>query len=196
MSHQETGAPRGWLPTLGVDERFRTRTATIETLPAPETNPGSESGARRVSSANWSAALENQFGLRTSPQDVDVPVEARVTPEAYAELQDRLAWYENFDGLIRDNVARSAALFQAIFEERDKAKRTLTDSEALISGVAAEAERQISAQRQEMQNILISLMDEAQFLQQRSDALVQRVAEAITQMTAFRDEEDEPVSGA
>jgi hypothetical protein len=42
----------------------------------------------------------------------------------------------------------------------------------------------------------MSLMDEATFLHQRSDALIQRLAEALTEMAPTSNEADEPVSGA
>lgn len=203
VAHQDPNAARGWLPTLDADQRFPTASAQDETSTG-EADTTSQTidvhvRSERLVSQDWSAAIENQFGLRSA----DLPAESSEseTPAAdptttIAALEDRLAYYEHFDALIKDNISRSAELFQAVFTEREKARSVVTDSEALMSAVAVEAERRSNAERQHMQHILMSLMDEATFLQQRSDALVQRVAEAITEMTAFRDEDDEPVSGA
>jgi hypothetical protein len=145
---------------------------------------------------DWSAALESQFGLRAGSVRPPVAVETDPVQARIADLEQRLAYYEHFDALIRDNISRSAELFRSVFAEREKARTVSTDAEAMMDAVSAEAERRVSAERHHMQHILMSLMDEATFLQQRSDALVQRVAEAITEMTAFRDEDDEPVAGA
>ncbi len=206
VSHHDPNAARGWLPTLDAEQRFPAQ-STEEDASADDgsiesrTAVSSETGARseRLVTQDWSAAIENQFGLRSAEAPAATGDTAASTAEAattIAELQERLAYYEHFDSLIKDNISRSAELFQAIFTEREKARSVVTDSEALMTAVALEAERRSAAERQHMQHILMSLMDEATFLQQRSDALVQRVAEAITEMTAFRDEEDEPVSGA
>ncbi len=62
--------------------------------------------------------------------------------------------------------------------------------------MTAEIERRVNSERQRNQQILQSLMDEATFLQQRADALIQRIAEAITEAAVLPDEDDEPVSGA
>lgn len=194
MSHQEPGAARGWLPTLDADRRLRSRFKTDEFDHEPEVD---DPPAERVASPDWAEALESQFGLRSTDHRA---VRRQETPSAeqehIASLQERLAYYENFDVLIKDNIARSAELFQEVFTERAKARAAQEDAESLINAVSAEAERRLSAERQHMQRILTALMDEARFLQQRSDSLVQRVAEAITEMTAFHDEDDAPVSGA
>jgi hypothetical protein len=47
-----------------------------------------------------------------------------------------------------------------------------------------------------MQHILLSLMDEATYLQQRADGLIQHLAEALTELASYLPDEDEPVSGA
>ncbi|MDQ2682333.1 MAG: hypothetical protein M3Y37_02285 [Chloroflexota bacterium] len=200
MTMGERGAARGWLPKLDAGHFLRTTTVIADPALLVEDASGDATSDQVAPDAgpDWSAALESQFGLRSggirppSASHVAVdPVQARI-----ADLEQRLAYYEHFDALIRDNVARSAELFRAVFAEREKARTVSTDAEAMMEAVSAEAERRVSAERHHMQHILVSLMDEATFLQQRSDALVQRVAEAITEMTAFRDEDDEPVSGA
>ena len=140
---------------------------------------------------DWSSALETQFGL-TAPQSHS-PSER---DESVAALRERLAYYEHFDDLIRENIARSAALFQAVFAEREKARKVQADAESTMNAVSAEADRRMNSERQHIQHVLMSLMDEATFLHQRSDALIQRLAEALTELAPVSDEDDEPVSGA
>jgi hypothetical protein len=186
---------RSWLPTLNAGDRFttatETKTATVEQVAtvdeaAPEP---AERNRNHLLAQDWSSALESQFGL-TAPV-------VKVEPEeSIAALKERLAYYEHFDDLIRDNIARSSALFEAVFAERDKARKVQSDAESTMSAVAAEADRRVAAERQHVQHILMSLMDEATFLHQRSDALIQRLAEALTEMAPTSNEADEPVSGA
>jgi hypothetical protein len=180
---------------LNAGDRFttatETKTATVEQVAtvdeaAPEP---AERNRNHLLAQDWSSALESQFGL-TAPV-------VKVEPEeSIAALKERLAYYEHFDDLIRDNIARSSALFEAVFAERDKARKVQSDAESTMSAVAAEADRRVAAERQHVQHILMSLMDEATFLHQRSDALIQRLAEALTEMAPTSNEADEPVSGA
>jgi len=182
---------------LNAGERFSTatdtRTATVE--PESVADEAEQAPVERnrnhLLAQDWSSALESQFGL-TAPE----PVAPSEPAESIAALKERLAYYEHFDDLIRDNVSRSAALFQAVFAERDKARRIQADAESTMSAVSAEADRRVAAERQHVQHILMSLMDEATFLHQRSDALIQRLAEALTEMAPTSNESDEPVSGA
>jgi hypothetical protein len=186
---------RSWLPTLNAGDRFTTateeKTAVVEPVTVvaePEQTPV-ERDRSHLLAQDWSSALESQFGLTA-------PVVTGDTGESVAALKERLAYYEHFDELIRDNIGRSAALFQAVFAERDKARKVQADAESTMSAVAAEADRRVAAEREHVQNILMSLMDEATFLHQRSDALIQRLAEALTELAPTSDETDEPVSGA
>jgi len=140
---------------------------------------------------DWSSALETQFGL-TAPEPESEPE----TGESVATLKEKLAYYEHFDALIKDNISRSAALFQEVFAEREKARALQGEAESTMNAVAIEAERRVEAERTHVQHILMSLMDEATDLHQRSDALIQRLAEALTEMAPQSYEDDEPVSGA
>ena len=195
MSDDTPFPSRSWLPTLNAGDRFSTtteeKTAIVEpvaVLDEPEQIPA-ERNRNHLLAQDWSSALESQFGLTA-------PVVTGETEESVAALRERLAYFEHFDDLIRDNIGRSAALFQAVFAERDKARKVQADAESTMSAVAVEADRRVAAERQHVQNILMSLMDEATFLHQRSDALIQRLAEALTEMAPTSDVTDEPVSGA
>ena len=153
-----------------------------------------------ITGIDWSAELQSQFGISSTPSsETDMPpAEAEPTDDAatISELRERLAYYEHFDSLIKDNIARSADLFQAVFAEREKVRseRRLVESDVL--SMTAEIERRMNAERMHTQQILLSLMEEATYLQQRADSLIQRIAEAITEASARPDEDDEPVAGA
>jgi hypothetical protein len=162
-------------------------------------------------SRDWTNELESQFGLTTSETVAAAP-EATVMQaepvvavptadpgragESVGDLKERLAYYEHFDALIRDNISRSAELFQAVFAERQQSRTEQTRSETTLAQVAAEAERRIATEHAHVTNILLSLMDEATYLHQRSEALIQRLAEALTEIAPQAEEDNEPVSGA
>lgn len=101
-----------------------------------------------------------------------------------ALLRERLAYYEAFDTLISDNVARSAELFRSLNNERERmrqeAVRLQVEREAAI---AQEAERRLAAERARTHATLMTLMDDASQMQRQIDGLIQRIAEAITATT-------------
>jgi hypothetical protein len=198
VSDEKTTSARGWLPSLNAGQRFRSGIRTepegeqVATVEQPESEPAAvDRNRNHLLVQDWSSALESQFGLSAPESPVSESAD-----ETMATLRERLAYYEHFDDLIRDNIARSAALFQAVFEEREKARKVQAEAESTMNAVSVEAERRAEAERQHVQNILMSLMDEATFLHQRSDALIQRLAEALTEMAPQSDEGDEPVAGA
>lgn len=225
MSDDKPLAPRNWLPHLTGSSRspLNARSQEQPTVPTsvviePAFVPGDSTamaGSSRsrdhLLSQVWTSELESQFGL-TTLEPVDAAPEAAVespgavitvpgadtTPsgESVDDLKERLAYYEHFDALIRDNVSRSAELFQAVFAERQRNRAAQAENETSLAQVAAEAERRIATEHAHVTNILLSLMDEATYLHQRSDALIQRLAEALTEITPQSEEDDEPVSGA
>ena len=68
-----------------------------------------------LTAIDWSAELESQFGITSAPA-TELDVQSVSTDPAgegmIAGLRDRLAYYEHFDSLIKDNIARSAELSQ------------------------------------------------------------------------------------
>jgi chromosome segregation ATPase len=101
-----------------------------------------------------------------------------------AELRERLAYYEAFDTLISDNVARSAELFRSLSNERERMRQESTRLQAERElAVAAEAERQLADERAKTHAMLMALMDDASKMQRQIDGLIQRIAEAITTAT-------------
>lgn len=101
-----------------------------------------------------------------------------------AKLRERLAYYEAFDALINENVARSAELFRSIQDERERLRAEAARWQATReAAVAEEVERRLAAERARTQAMLNALMDEATHLQRQIDGLIQRLAEAITEST-------------
>jgi hypothetical protein len=148
---------------------------------------------------DWSSALEAQFGLSAPETETDAPASEANTLEtepSVAELHERLAYYEHFDALIKDNISRSAALFQAVFTERQNARSAQAEAESAMNAVSTEAERRAEAERTHIQHVLMSLMEDATFLRERSDVLMQRISEALTEFAPQSNEDDEPVAGA
>jgi hypothetical protein len=207
VSDSRSLGPLHWLHSLNGNGRSATQaepaasselaTALIEPEPAPATPEAEVAPVRdrdHLLEQDWPSALESQFGL-TAP-GVAETVPPAESLESIAALKERLAYYEHFDALIQDNIARSAQLFQAVFTERERARTIQTEAETTVNAVSLEAERRVTAERTHVVNILHTLMDEATFLHQRSDALIQRLAEALTELSPQADEDDEPVSGA
>ena len=204
MADQNNTPSRGWLPTLNAGQRFPGSTETenerSDVSVAEHNTP--ELGDRTRESLleqDWPSALKEQFGLSTPAQtgiQNDTNDEVPAAEESVESLKERLAYYEHFDSLIRDNVSRSAALFQAVFTEREKARAERELPIRAIDEITAEVEARVHAERMHTRHILMSLMDEATYLQQRADNLIQHLAEAITEITAYDTADDEPVSGA
>jgi hypothetical protein len=205
VSDSRSLGPLHWLHSLNGNGRGAAQaepaasseltTALVEPETAPATPEATPVRDRdHLLDQDWPSALESQFGL-TAP-DVAEPGPTAENPESIAALKERLAYYEHFDALIQDNIARSAQLFQAVFAERERARTIQTEAETTVNAVSLEAERRVTAERTHVVNILHTLMDEATFLHQRSDALIQRLAEALTELSPQADEDDEPVSGA
>lgn len=98
------------------------------------------------------------------------------------DLRDRMAYYSAFDALIRDNIQRSAELFQSLYDERQRIKLDAEQTRAEIEAAATlEADRRLGAERQRFQSMLMAVMDEASRMQRQVDGLIQRIAEAITE---------------
>lgn len=113
-----------------------------------------------------------------------LPSSADEREDELVALKDRLSYYGAFDALISDNIHRSADLFRALYEERERVRREAEESRAEIEAAATlEAERRLGAERRRFQSTLMSLMDEASRMQRQIDGLVQRIAEAITEST-------------
>ena len=122
MSDRDNNPGKGWLPTLDAGQRFPAHAAELtaastEGAAPTESEPQSSDGSREsLLVQDWPSALETQFGLSSPLHSVEPEFLSEpeiLTPESLESMQDRLAYYEHFDSLIKDNVSRSAALFHA-----------------------------------------------------------------------------------
>jgi hypothetical protein len=125
-------------------------------------------------------------GIRTATSVAPVIEMAQIVIEErdaeLAILRERLAYYEAFDSLINDNVARSAELFRSVSDERERLRAEAAQHQLAVEDAAEqEVERRIAAERQRTQAMLMSLMDEASRMQRQIDGLIQRIAQAITE---------------
>lgn len=193
MSDKPNVPFNSWLPRLEADRRFPESTGTLTATfagSAPDQEPPASTGV------DWLSALEAQFGLTASTGPAPVSKPDQGDDESVESLRERLAYYEHFDALIRDNVARSADLFRAIFAAKERLAPVVPTQPVDEETLAAEQDLRLQSERVHMQHILLSLMDEATYLQQRADGLIQHLAEALTELASYLPGEDEPVSGA
>jgi hypothetical protein len=105
---------------------------------------------------------------------VSPPEENRSSTAVEAELKrlrERVSFYESFDGLINDNIARAGHLLREAAEVRESAQRSV-----------AEAERQSEIVRASYRELLSSLLGETEQLRAQADALAGRVAYALDQL--------------
>jgi hypothetical protein len=106
--------------------------------------------------------------------------------EDLAELRVRLAYYEGFDALISDNVARSAELFRSVSEERERMRsQAVTWQLETEARMSLAVERFLADERERTQALLTALMTEATQMQRQIDSLIQRIASAMSE-TAVR----------
>ena len=102
-------------------------------------------------------------------------------------LRERLAYYEGFDTLINDNVARSAALIRSVSEERDRMRSQAIQWQLETeSRMTEEVERYLAGERERTHAMLAELMDDATRMQRQIDGLIQRLSRAISE-TAVRE---------
>jgi hypothetical protein len=90
-------------------------------------------------------------------------------------LRERVAFYESFDGLIKDNIARSGDLLREAVEVRESALRSVAEAKA-------EAERKSEEDRNHYRELLTALLGEARQLQERADSLTTRIAAVVDRL--------------
>jgi hypothetical protein len=105
------------------------------------------------------------------PQDLK---QAQSLPDELERLKERVAFYESFDQLIHENIARSGDLLRQAMDLRETANRELEE-------VKAEADRVDSTRYRET---LSDLLGEVTMLQSHVERLGRRVADAIEELEA------------
>src|SRR3954468_4706801 len=82
-------------------------------------------------------------------------------------LRERLAFYQSFDSLIQDNIARSGDLLRQAMQMRESAS-------AENASALAEAERQRYADRDRYRALFSTLLDEVTSVQMQAERLARR----------------------
>lgn len=86
-------------------------------------------------------------------------------------LTERLQFYESFDALIQQNIARSGQLMREAGEKRDEAVATIVQSR-----------QQIQTERETQRSALTELLDDVMTIQQATERLAHRVSDALEQI--------------
>lgn len=87
-------------------------------------------------------------------------------------LRERLAFYENFDSLIRDNIDRAGALMREIATKQG-------DAEVKLRANAKDFERKQIEERAGYRKVFASLLDEVSTIQQQVERLARQVSDAL-----------------
>lgn len=101
-----------------------------------------------------------------------------------ARAQERLAFYESFDGLIQENIARSGELLRQAMDMRESAIQEIALARQQTAQTIADAERRVGDERERQRTALAALRDELNQLQQHAAGLVGRVADALAELAA------------
>jgi hypothetical protein len=94
-----------------------------------------------------------------------------------ARLRERLAFYQSFEGLIQDNIARSGELLRQAMEMRESAATE-------IAAAQAEAERRRVDDRARYRLHFTAMLDELTALQGQTERLARRLTSALDEIEA------------
>ena len=95
-----------------------------------------------------------------------------------ARLRDRLAYYESFDRLIQENIARSGELMREALDLRERTQAELARGREELERSRQELDRRLEAERQAQRDVLAGLVDELSTMQRSAERLSRRVSEA------------------
>jgi hypothetical protein len=87
------------------------------------------------------------------------------------QLSERLRFYESFDEIIQDNIARSGQLLRDAAEKRDEAVTAI-----------AQSRQRIETERETQRSTLTELLDDVMMIQQATERLAHRVSDALEQI--------------
>ena len=92
-------------------------------------------------------------------------------------LRERLAFYESFDRLIQENIARSGDLLREAMDLRESAARELAEARA-------EAARLRATQQARLRELLNEILDDLSVLQGQAERVARRAADALDEVEA------------
>ncbi len=97
--------------------------------------------------------------------------------EQLARVEERLRFYESFDRLIQENIARSGELMREAVDLRER-------SQAEFARQRAEAEERAAQERERQRSLFSGLLDELGAVQHATERLARRVTEALESVEA------------
>ncbi|MER3438113.1 MAG: hypothetical protein C4346_11300, partial [Chloroflexota bacterium] len=113
-----------------------------------------------------------------TPNMQEARQEAGAEQEAEIErLRERLAFYESFDRLIQENIARSGDLLREAMDLRESAARELAEARA-------EAARLRATQQTRLRELLSGILDDLSVLQGQAERVARRAADALDEVEA------------
>ncbi len=110
-------------------------------------------------------------------QDAQSQAAAQEPDSELERLRERLAFYESFDRLIQENIARSGDLLREAMDLREAAARELAEARA-------EVERLKSSHQQQLRDLLGAILDDLSALQGHAERAARRVADALDDVEA------------
>lgn len=120
------------------------------------------------------------MGMTPSNETTNTQEIQEIVSEQEAEierLRERLAFYESFDRLIQENIARSGDLLREAMELRESAARELAEARA-------EAARLRATQQARLREILNAILDDLSALQGQAERVARRAADALDEVEA------------
>src|SRR5262245_61461128 len=90
-------------------------------------------------------------------------------------LRERLAFYQSFEGLIQDNIARSGDLLRQAMEMRESAASEIATAQA-------DAVRQRADDRSRYRILFSAMLDELTALQGQAERLARRLTSALDEI--------------
>lgn len=120
------------------------------------------------------------MGMTPSDETTNTQEGQETVSEQEAEierLRERLAFYESFDRLIQENIARSGDLLREAMDLRESAARELAEARA-------EAARLRATQQARLREILNAILDDLSALQGQAERVARRAADALDEVEA------------
>jgi hypothetical protein len=127
---------------------------------------------------------DNRFHAADEAQDQQQDASLAPTSEnqdsgEIERLRERLTYYESFDRLIQENIARSGDLMREALDLRERTQAELARDREELERSRDEAERRFEAERQSQRAVFGSLMNELSTVRESAERLSLRVSEAV-----------------
>lgn len=127
---------------------------------------------------------DNRFHAADEAQDQQQDAQLVSTSEHQGigeieRLRERLKYYESFDRLIQENIARSGDLMREAIDLRERTQAELARDREDLERSRKEVERRFEAERQSQRAVFGSLMNELSTVRESAERLSLRVSEAV-----------------